>query len=436
MMPDPPLPHASDHEAGAPDESGGDAAGTPSGDGAPEAAEGAIPFESDDGDPCATEARIAAERCALSDRLRVLHDVARTQLRGAQRAFDLHQQNLDRAHATASARTVHDQKDAAYAAFRMGRAAAQDHRNLEAAAAIWLTEIDRVNRGAAAARRFVAGGQREVGRLLVVLEKRTAAADAARIAADRADRACLEARGRVAACVEMAAGGAAPGLGEILGTRPAILDGDAGGEAAEPGDDDATGQDGSALRRPDTHPAIVGLLAGDAAVRDRIAAGIAGDDAAGLARWADRLTRLADAIVDVAIEDSRFVFPPAHPFWGGFSQVECREIAIGLRALGHRPRPGGGWIDDRVPSRRDVSLAVGYAGHDPMRLRNLPTDDDIAHLFDGTETNVIGHLVEEAGGLTLGEMVALLGRRAEGFTDLWVVWGRIRPLLLREVEPA
>ena len=39
-------------------------------------------------------------------------------------------------------------------------------------------------------------------------------------------------------------------------------------------------------------------------------------------------------------------------------------------------------------------------------------------------------LAAAAGGLTLGEMVALLRGRAEGLTDLWNAWGRVRPLLL------
>ena len=128
----------------------------------------------------------------------------------------------------------------------------------------------------------------------------------------------------------------------------------------------------------------------------------------------------------------RFVFPPDHPFWGSFTRHECREIAVALGALGHHPIPGSGWADGRVPSRRDLSLAVGFAGADPMRIRIWPNEAEMGRLFDGTETNVYGFLLEQAGGLTLGEMVALLGRRAEEFTDLWNAWGRLRPLLLAE----
>ena len=37
---------------------------------------------------------------------------------------------------------------------------------------------------------------------------------------------------------------------------------------------------------------------------------------------------------------------------------------------------------------------------------------------------------EAAGGLTLGELVSLLGRRADGLAEVWNEWGTIRPILL------
>jgi hypothetical protein len=40
------------------------------------------------------------------------------------------------------------------------------------------------------------------------------------------------------------------------------------------------------------------------------------------------------------------------------------------------------------------------------------------------------YLASAAGGLTLGELVTVLGRRADGLADLWNEWGRVRPLLL------
>jgi len=42
------------------------------------------------------------------------------------------------------------------------------------------------------------------------------------------------------------------------------------------------------------------------------------------------------------------------------------------------------------------------------------------------------HLATNAGDLTLGELVTMLGRRADGLTEVWNGWGRLRPLLLEE----
>ena len=41
------------------------------------------------------------------------------------------------------------------------------------------------------------------------------------------------------------------------------------------------------------------------------------------------------------------------------------------------------------------------------------------------------YLAGAAGGLTLGEMIDVLGGRAEALTELWNNWDRVRPLLLQ-----
>ena len=42
------------------------------------------------------------------------------------------------------------------------------------------------------------------------------------------------------------------------------------------------------------------------------------------------------------------------------------------------------------------------------------------------------HLAQRAGDLTLGELVTMLGRRADGLAEVWNEWGRLRPLLLAD----
>jgi hypothetical protein len=89
-------------------------------------------------------------------------------------------------------------------------------------------------------------------------------------------------------------------------------------------------------------------------------------------------------------------------------------------------------VDGRVPSQRDLSLALGYAGLDPMRMRNWPTEAEMIELYAEVEVAAAEHLSGAAGDLTLGELVSMLGRRADGLTEVWNQWGKIRPLLLED----
>jgi hypothetical protein len=101
-----------------------------------------------------------------------------------------------------------------------------------------------------------------------------------------------------------------------------------------------------------------------------------------------------------------------------------------LSSLGYRFDGLGGWTDDRTPGQRDLSLAVGYAGLDPMRIRHWPSEAETLELMRDVSVAADEFLAETAGGLTLGELVDALGRRADDLTDLWNEWGRVRPLLL------
>jgi hypothetical protein len=374
-------------------------------------------------DPCASQRRVVEETCALADRLGAMLTTARDDLRTVQHALALHEDRQERATRDADPREVQRRKVEAFAAFRLARASASGRADLETAATVWLREIDGVNRRLIEARRVLETERHEAGPLVVALEKRTVAVDRARIAADQASAACREAREHLAACEE--AGGGAPG--EAGGAASMVGQGAAADRAdrrqAAAGDE----RDVVAVR-----PRIVALLEGDVTERDVVAVGLAGGEPGGADRWADLLDDLVAAIIDRALEESRFVFPRHHSFWGLFHEDECREVAVALAALGYYPIPGAGWADGRVPGRRDLSLAVGYAGQDPQRIRIWPTEAELAHLFDETTADVVGYLFETAGELSLGEMVSLLGRRAEQLAPLWNAWGRARPLLVAE----
>jgi hypothetical protein len=77
-------------------------------------------------------------------------------------------------------------------------------------------------------------------------------------------------------------------------------------------------------------------------------------------------------------------------------------------------------------------LAVGYAGLDPMRIRHWPTESEMVELLRDVAVAADEYVAGAAPDLTLGELVTMLGRRADDLADVWNGWGRIRPLLLAD----
>jgi hypothetical protein len=175
--------------------------------------------------------------------------------------------------------------------------------------------------------------------------------------------------------------------------------------------------------------AIIRLLRGDRRAMTQIAARLGGDDDEARRRWQTLLGDLLEALIARAIESSAFDFPNDH-FWGMFTRSQNRDVMEALASLGFRHDGFGGWADERVPSQRDLSLAVGYAGLDPMRIRHWPKESEMPDLLRNVTVTADEYVWEAAGGLTLGEMVSLLGRRADGLAELWNEWGIVRPLLL------
>ena len=177
-------------------------------------------------------------------------------------------------------------------------------------------------------------------------------------------------------------------------------------------------------------PIIFRLVRGDRTALVALVDRLAGEDPTARRRWQLGLSNLVDAIVAVSIEAGALEFPADHQFWGAFTLVQDREIAQALASLGHRFDGLGGFTDERAPTQRDLSLALGYAGLDPMRIRSWPTETGLAELYRDVTVAADEHLAATAGDLSLSELVALLGRRADGLADLWNEWGRVRPLLL------
>jgi hypothetical protein len=201
-----------------------------------------------------------------------------------------------------------------------------------------------------------------------------------------------------------------------------------GGEEEHPSGSDTL----VAALRAGTPLRVVRLLRGDRNAMQELVAALADDSSDDRRRWQLALSDLVDAILTDSIEASALEFPTEHPFWGPFSLAQSRDITQALSSLGYRFDGLGGWVDERVPSQRDLSLALGYAGIDPMRMRHWPSEAEMQGLFSEVEVAAAEHVAGAAGDLTLGELVTMLGRRADGLTEIWNAWGRIRPLLLEE----
>ena len=376
-------------------------------------------------EPCDEAERIADERCAVAVRAREQADAADDAVREAQREFDERGAGANRAAVAADGGATRVAKETAQQAFRRARAQAGARDEIESAAATWLTEINRINQVARDAAMEVQRERQASAALLAKLERLTVDADVARAAADAAELTCTAALVAVEECRE-----ASPGQQQRAPMPPiAPFPFAAMERAAGVGIDEGSPLE-SAVATDAKEAAILRLLRGDRATLDALVAHLAGTDPAERRRWQLVLAGLVDAIVATSIESSILTFPAGHPFWGEFSQSQGRDVAAALASLGFRFDGLGGWADDRVPSQRDLSLAAGYAGQDPMRIRRWPNEDETAELYRDVSVAADEYLRGAASGLTLGELVSALGRRADALTDVWNDWDRLRPLLL------
>jgi hypothetical protein len=383
--------------------------------------------------PCADERRVAEERCAVATRARAGAAAAAEALRTAQRTYDEHAAAADAAAAASDPRAVRAAKEAAQLRFREARARAGSREGVETAARDWLTEINRINHETRDATSRVEKSRTAAAALAMNLERLAVEADAARISAERADEACVAAREAVAACdearaLEAAAARAASAAPPAPPARPPARRPERPAVAPTFVDEEEHG--GLMTSGAGQEARILQILRGDRGAMQAAVARLAGEEADGGRRWQSRLTELAEALIARAIEASAFVFPTDHFFWGPFSQADNRDIAAGLSSLGFRFDGFGGWVDDRVPSQRDLSLAVGYAGLDPMRIRRWPNETEMRDLLSEVRVAADEYVASAAAGLTLGELVSLLGRRADALTELWNDWGTVRPVLL------
>jgi hypothetical protein len=377
--------------------------------------------------PCGEERRLADERCSVATRAREGAAAAAAALRSAQRAYDAHVQGAESGAAAIDPRSVRTAKEIAQRRFRDARGNATTRDDVEAAAREWLREINQINHDTRDASQRIERDRASAVALAPVLERLAVEADAARISAERADEACVAAREAVAACDE------ARTLAAATAAAPARSPNQDRIAAAMPLPDDEFDPASPMGSRAGEDAVLIRILRGDREAMLAAVARLGADDPDARGRWQAWLSGLAEALIARSIEAAAFDFPLDHPFWGPFSQAQSRDIAAGLSSLGYRFDGFGGWVDDRIPSQRDLSMAVGYAGEDPMRIRRWPTEPEMHELFADVRVAADEYIADTAGGLTLGELLSLLGRRADALTDLWNEWGTARPILLSAI---
>lgn len=379
-----------------------------------------------DTDQCAAARRVAAERCEVADLARKQAAAAADVLHQARRGYDALRERVDRQERLADPREVRAAKDLAHRAFRDARASATTAEEAESAARDWLAEINRVNMAARAAVEGLAADRGELTVALPRLERLAVEADAARITAETAEAGCREAREALAACEEAAA---------TPPPAPPARDPDPEPAPGWPPHPDPSLRPDASAPSGSMDPGagvarVLRILRGDRVAREAVVAQLAGTDAEEARRWRLAIADLVDAIVARAIEDGYLEVDAADPFWGMFDPAERRDIVSALSALGFRFDGLGGFADGRVPAQRDLSLAVGYAGLDRMRVRHWPREAELGSLYAGAAVAADEWLAAEGGDLALGRMIDALGNRAGDLADVWNAWGRVRPLLL------
>ena len=343
-------------------------------------------------------------------------------LRAAQRAYDDHEQRDGRRRGRGrSARRARGEGRGPGALPGRARRRADDGRGRRPRRATWLHEINRINAETGDATRHSLTREREAPSSWPCALERT------------------RARGRRGAHRGRDRRGGLPGRSR--GRRR--LRGDGGRPVAEPGPDARRPTSGAAAttrRRtrwsppsgPGRSPRIFRLLRGDRAAMQELV------DRAGRRRPA-RTTTLAARDVRSRRRDRgrrhrgvRPRVPERPPVLGSVhpgAGPRHRRRAVVARLSVRRARAAG----STVASRRSATCRspLGYAGLDPMRIRHWPTEAEMADAVRGRRGGRRrAPRRQRAGDLTLGELVTMLGRRADGLADVWNEWGRVRPLLL------
>jgi hypothetical protein len=355
-------------------------------------------------------------RCDEAHRAQVAHAGFEDGVRARKRDLVAAQHRLVAATEAADPRARGAEKASARAEYlEASRRAETEAQHTEATAA-WARAIDRVNRTGRLAARAVSSARQEVGQLEATLLEAERAERTARIQAEAAQAACLDARVRLAACEE--------GLESQAPPRPASVF------------DPHAATAGHAIALSDTRvggPLVIeAIVSGDRLALEEAARAIAAHGGLTPAEAQLELQELVDAILSAASSEGYLAFHGDHGLWSQMTIEEARLVVAALARLGFHIEPAEGWQGGRAPGPADLSVALGYAGLDPRQMRWLPGAEELRALPQSIDVDARSFLSERAPDLTVDHMVRVLERRAAQLEPLWDAWGHVRPILLSE----
>jgi hypothetical protein len=347
-------------------------------------------------DPCARERAEVQRACGDAAAARVAREQAHAAAAEVRRGLAAARAALEAAAAAADNRKRLEEKARLHEAYRAARGLATTAAERQEATAQWARSVDRLNRASRRARGVLATARAQVAALEQEAHQAETAEQAARVRADAAEAACLEARGRLAACE-----GRAP-VARIGEGRRLVVE---------------------------------ALVWGDRNILQAVATDISRQTGSQPSPWLARLRQLRDVIVGTAAAQGFVSVDRRHPFWARVSDEEARDILRALNDMGFRIDPAAGWQDGRAPVAGDMAAAIAFAGIDPRTVRNQPVGEELRALPRSVRVDPVALLAAHAPDLALEAMVRLLGEQANEFAELWDAWGQVRPALLAPLGP-
>jgi hypothetical protein len=386
------------------------------------------------GGPCAPARADVDVRCADAERLATAATAAQQRLREARREHAQITRLRDADSRSRDRRVLNDEKNTARDEYRAAVKLATEPGAIEGAAAAWLRRLDELNRAARVADGRADAVANRVSQLERSLPGMELAADAARIAAEAANVACLDARRTLGLCEEDAqrSGVGVPARVAVSGApTPWSTRAQTGYPPAHPAVPVAAAPPAPAFDRASAASAAAALMRGNRETMVGLSQRLAEETGVEAGRLQLLLLELREQIAARTLEEGMLGFHEGHPFWSQFTLDGARCVVTTLASLGFRFDGRDAWVDGRSPQIRDLALALSYCGLDPRSLRRPAGQAALDGLWQGATLRAEEFLLSQAPELALPQLTTLLGPRAGRLSELWDIWSRLRPLLAR-----